>query len=134
MSALVLNGYNPAPHHRRNRRRERPGSRSRRSITRKSQIHDTCLEGLYDARDASLYLPSVKASPSLLLRQSFDQSWERWKAREAEEKSLAELDKTQLELEQRRLFGGDVDDDVSLCESMLQVVFHLFGGLDYADP
>lgn len=79
-------------------------------------------------------MPSVKASPSLLLRQSFDQSWERWKAREAEEKSLAELDKTQLELEQRRLFGGDVDDDVSLCESMLQVVFHLFGGLDYADP
>jgi hypothetical protein len=136
MSALVLNGYNPTPHHRQNRRRERPGSRSRRSITRKSQIHDTCLEGLYDARDASLYLPSVKSTPSPLLRQSFDQSWERWKAREAEEKALAELDKTHLDLEQeqRRLFGGDVGDDVSLCESMLQVVWHLFGGLDYADP
>lgn len=44
------------------------------------------------------------------------------------------MDKTQLEQEQQRLFGGDVDDDVSLCESMLQVVMHLFGGLDYADP
>lgn len=134
MSALVLNGYNPTPHHRQNRRRERPGSRSRRTITRKSQIQETCLEGIADARDASLYLPCVRATPSPLLRQSFDQSWEKWKAREAEQKALAELEQTQLELEQRRLFGGDVGDDVSLCESMLQVVLHLFGGLDYTDP
>ena len=115
-------------------RRIPAATRSRRTITRKSQIQDICLEGICDARDPSLHLPSDKPRPSPLPRQSFDQSWERWKAREAEEKALAEMDKTQLEMEQQRLFGGDVDDDVSLCESMLQVVMHLFGGLDYADP
>jgi hypothetical protein len=134
MSALVLNGYTVTPHQRQNRRRERPGSRSRRSITRKSLLQDMCREGFWDARDPTLHLPSDRATPSPLLRQSFDQSWEKWKAREAEQKALAEMDKTQLEQEQQRLFGGDVDDDVSLCESMLQVVMHLFGGLDYADP
>jgi len=40
----------------------------------------------------------------------------------------------QLEQEQIKLFGGELDDDVSLCEPMLQVVFHLFGGIDYTDP
>jgi hypothetical protein len=134
MTALVLNGFPPAPHQRQNRRRERPGSRTRRTLTRKSNIQDACVQGIYDARDATVYLPSDKPTPSPLLRQSFDQSWERWKAREAEQKALAEMDQTQLELEQQRLFGGDVDDDVSLCESMLQVVMDLFGDLDYADP
>lgn len=146
MSALVANGYHAAPHHRQNRRRERPGSRSRRSIPRKSLLAESCLiqdTGLeldYDARDTGPDISSVKTTPSPLLRQSFDQSWLRWKAREVELKAQAELetalrdDTTQLELEQQRLFGGDVGDDVSLCESMLQVVLHLFGGLDYADP
>lgn len=134
MTAVVLNGFTPTPHQRQNRRRERPGSRTRRSLTRKSNIHEACEQGIYDARDASVFLPSDKPTPSPLLRQSFDQSWERWKAREAEQKALAEMDQTQLEREQQWLFGGEVDDDVSLCASMLQVVMGLFGDLDYADP
>jgi len=68
------------------------------------------------------------------LRQNFDQSWQRWKAKQAEEKAVAEMDRMQLDQEQIKLFGGDVDDDVSLCESMLQVVFRLWGGIDYMDP
>jgi hypothetical protein len=145
MSALVASGYIAVPHHRQNRRRERPGSRSRRAVPRKSLLQESILiqdaiDGAYDSRDATLAQPHIKTTPSPLLRQSFDQSWEKWKAREAQQKAQAKLEKTlqndmtQLELEQLQLFGGDVGDDVSLCESMLQVVFHLFGGIDYADP
>ena len=81
-------------------------------------------------------LPSDKTRPSPLFRQNFDQSWQRWKARQAEEKALAEMDKLQLEQEQLRLFGGDVDDDVSLDlkPAMLSVVMRLFGDIDYIDP
>ena len=39
-----------------------------------------------------------------------------------------------LEQAQRQLFGGEVGDEVSLCESMLGVVVGLFGDLDYVDP
>lgn len=131
---MILNGYTATPHHRQNRRRERPGSRTRRTITRKSNIQIDFVEGLLDARDTSVPLPSDKTRPSPLLRQNFDQSWQKWKAREAEEKALAEMDKLQLEREQQRLFGGEVDDDVSLCPSMLRVVFNLFGDIDYIDP
>lgn len=109
---MVLNGYTTTPHHRQNRRRERPGSRTRRTITRKSNVQFDCVEGLLDARDTSVSLPSDRTRPSPLLRQNFDQSWQRWKAREAEERALAEMDKMQLlEQEQQRLFGGEVDDD-----------------------
>jgi hypothetical protein len=92
------------------------------------------VEGLEYARDINVPLPSDKTRPSPLLRQNFDQSWQRWKAREAEEQALAEMEKMQLEQEQQRLFGGEVDDDVSLCPSMLNVVLHLFGDIDYIDP
>jgi hypothetical protein len=129
-----MNGYTATPHHRQNRRRERPGSRTRRTITRKSNVQIDFVEGLLDARDTSVPLPSDKTRPSPLLRQNFDQSWQRWKAREAEERALTQMDKMQLEQEQQRLFGGDVDDDVSLCPSMLNVVFRLFGDIDYIDP
>jgi hypothetical protein len=129
-----MNGYTATPHHRQNRRRERPGSRTRRTITRKSNVQIDFVEGLLDARDTSVPLPSDKTRPSPLLRQNFDQSWQRWKAREAEERALTQMDKMQLEQEQQRLFGGDVDDDVSLCPSMLNVVFCLFGDIDYIDP
>jgi hypothetical protein len=131
----ILNGYNNAvPHHRQNRRRERPGSRTRRSITRKFNIRDECEQGILDARDSSIPLPSDKAKPSPLLRQSFDQSWRRWKVRQAEEEAQAEKDKLLLEQERVLLFGGEVDDDVSLCIPMLQVVMSLFGDIDYTDP
>ena len=102
-----VNGFTTTPHHRQNRRRERPGSRTRRTITRKSNVQFDCAEGLEYARDTSVPLPSDKTRPSPLLRQNFDQSWLRWKAREAEERTLAEMDKMQLEREQQRLFGGE---------------------------
>lgn len=131
----IFNGYtNAVPHHRQNRRRERPGSRTRRTISRKFNIRDECEQGILDARDTSIPLPSDKAKPSPLLRQNFDQSWQRWKARQAEEEAQAENDKLQLEQERVLLFGGEVDDDVSLCAPMLQVVMSLFGDIDYTDP
>jgi hypothetical protein len=129
-----MNGYTTTPHHRQNRRRERPGSRTRRTITRKSAFQSEYSEGILDARDASVPLPSDRTRPSPLFRQNFDQSWQRWKEREAEEKALAEMDKMQLEQEQLLLFGGDIDDDVSLCPAMLSVVMGLFGDIDYVDP
>ena len=135
----ILNGHtNATPHHRQNRRRERPGSRTRRTISRKSivqsNIRDDCEQGILDARDSTVPLPSDKAKPSPLLRQNFDQSWKRWKVRQAEEAAQAELSKLQLEQERVLLFGGEVDDDVSLCEPMLRVVMSLFGDIDYTDP
>jgi hypothetical protein len=129
-----VNGFTTTPHHRQNRRRERPGSRTRRTITRKSNVQFDCSEGLEYARDIDAPLPSDKTQPPPLLRQNFDQRWQRWKAREAEERALAQMDRMQLEREQQRLFGGEVDDDVSLCPSMLNVVLHLFGDIDYIDP
>ena len=126
-----------APHHRPNRRRERPGSRQRRSIDRKASIHRDSVEGIRDALDPSVRLLSDRARPSPLFLQSFDQTWRRWKARQAEEEARAELEKHRLQLkkEQLRLFGGEVDDDVSLFISeMLDVVLRLFGDIDYTDP
>ncbi|KAF4637908.1 hypothetical protein G7Y89_g170 [Cudoniella acicularis] len=131
----VTNGYTVTPHHRQNRRRERPGSRTRRTITRKANIQQEFAEGFIDAYDTSVSLPSDRARPSPLLRENFHQNWQRWKEREAEEKALAEMDKMQLEQEQQRLYGGDISDDVSLCSAMRDVVMFLFGGdIDYIDP
>lgn len=130
-----MNGFTVTPHHRQNRRRERPGSRGRRTVTRKSNIQNEYTEGMMDAYDSSVYLPSDNATPSPLLRENFHQNWQRWKAREAEEKAL-NTEKLQLEQEeQQRLYGGDISDDVSLCPAMLSVVMSLFDGdIDYIDP
>jgi len=134
---VIINGYGTVPHHRQNRRRERPGSRTRQT-TRKSRIQssirDEYHEGILDARDSAVVLPSDRSKPSPLLRLNFDQSWERWQARKAEEKSVAEMDQMQLEQEQIKMFGGELNDEVGLCEPMLQVVYFLFGGIDYQDP
>ncbi len=131
----VLNGYtNFMPSHRQNRRRERPGSRNRRTINRRFYVRDECEQGILDARDSTIPLPSDKAKPSPLMRQNFDQSWQRWKVRQVEEDAQAEKDKLQLDQERLLLFGGDLDDDVSLCVPMLRVVMSLFGDIDYTDP
>jgi hypothetical protein len=126
MSARVWDSSSPwsLPHrpHRPNRRRQRPGSCSRRVIT---HIQGTAPGGIYDTRDVRLYLSS-KATPSDL-QQSLDCNCVKFTATDAGEDE-------QLEQERRRLFGGVVGDDISLCGSMLEVVLHLFGGLDYADP
>ena len=130
-----MNGYTVTPHHRQNRRRERPGSRTRRTITRKANVQYDLNEGLLNARDATVSLPSDKTRPSPL-RQNFDQSWQRWKARQAEEKALEEMDKMQLEKEQELLLRAELGDDANLIpeSAMLSVVFHLFGDIDYIDP
>lgn len=106
-------------------------------MSRKNNLQYDCHEGLVDAKDPTVYLPSDKCKPSPLLHQNYTQSWQRWKAREAEEKALQEMEIRRMEQEQRRLFGGDVDDDVSfdlLCPAMLEVVFALWGDIDYTDP
>ncbi|KAH8658815.1 hypothetical protein BGZ60DRAFT_354649, partial [Tricladium varicosporioides] len=121
-------------HHRQNRRRERPGSRTRRTITRKANLQHELNEGFTDAYDSSVSLPTDRAKPSPLLRENFHQNWQRWKEREAEEQALAEMDRIQLEMEQQRLYGGEISDDVSLCAEMLGVVYSLFGDIDYIDP
>lgn len=51
----------------------------------------------------------------LKLRQYSERNWQRWKAREAEERALAEMDDVQqLEDEQRGLFRQSFSDDMSL--------------------
>ncbi|KAK2630265.1 hypothetical protein QTJ16_001085 [Diplocarpon rosae] len=129
-----MNGYTVTPHHRHNRRRERPGSRSRRTITRKADIAYDLREGLLDARDAEYNIPTDNTRPSPLLRQNFNQSWQRWQARKAEEKVLSKADMTQSEKEQLVRFGGELGDDVSLIPAMLDVLVSLFGDVDYVDP
>ncbi|TAQ83357.1 hypothetical protein B7494_g8316 [Chlorociboria aeruginascens] len=118
MDVTVLNPLPSGPtftepplHHRQNRRRERPGSRARRSISRRANLQSEYAEGVLDARDSTVSLPSDKSKPSPLLRLNFTASWQRWKAREAEERAMMEMKQLQLENEQRRFFGGDVDDD-----------------------
>merc|ERR1712000_388887 len=107
LSMVTMNGYTVTPHHRQNRRRERPGSRTRRTITRKANVQYDVYEGVLDARDTEVHLPSDIARPSPLLRQNFDQNWQRWKARQAEEKALAEMDRLQSEQEQLQFEIGD---------------------------
>ncbi|TGO17154.1 hypothetical protein BTUL_0020g00400 [Botrytis tulipae] len=153
----------PPIHHRQNRRRERPGSRARRTLSRKSALATDLNEGILEARDSDFYIPNHRTGtgPSPILRQSFDQSWMRWKARQAAElENLAvKQNMRQLEMErqtmmreakgmeeeelgkmQRRLFGGEEDDedvscDIDLCPAMLDVVMRLFDGeVDYLDP
>ncbi|KAG9230591.1 hypothetical protein BJ875DRAFT_150637 [Amylocarpus encephaloides] len=116
---------------RQNRRRERPGSRTRRTISRKANILDDCDKG---CPDANPFPPSSKASPRPLLRQDFDQCWQRWKLRQVKEEAQTEMDRLLLEQEQQRLFGGDSGDDGSLCLAILDVVMRLFGDIDYTDP
>ncbi|PQE12961.1 hypothetical protein CJF30_00002847 [Rutstroemia sp. NJR-2017a BBW] len=137
-TALPFSSLIPAPHHRKNRRRERPGSRARRSLSRKESLQSEVSEGLLEARDATLRLPSNRSRPSPVLRQNWEQSAARWRAREMEEK-IAEMVR-----EQRRMFGGEgegegedidgVGEDVDLCPAMLEVVLRLWGDVDYADP
>ncbi|ATZ54576.1 hypothetical protein BCIN_10g05670 [Botrytis cinerea B05.10] len=153
----------PPIHHRQNRRRERPGSRARRTISRKSALATDLNEGILEARDSDFYIPNHRpgSGPSPILRQSFDQSWMRWKARQAAELEHLAIKQNmrQLEMErqtmvreakgreeeelgkmQRRLFGGEEDDedvscDIDLCPAMLDVVMRLFDGeVDYLDP
>ncbi|KAF7879413.1 hypothetical protein EAF04_000609 [Stromatinia cepivora] len=136
-SILHTSNSSPPIQHRQNRRRERPGSRARRTISRKSTLTTDLNEGILEARDSTFYIPNHRPGngPSPLLRQNFDQSWMRWKARQAAELEMLAVKQNmkQLEMErqimigevkgreeeelgkmQRRLFGGEDDDDDSL--------------------
>ncbi|KAI9733455.1 MAG: hypothetical protein M1818_007203 [Claussenomyces sp. TS43310] len=113
----------------RNRRRERPGARTRHASSYRQAIRadidkDPCVAHY---RELDPFKPA-KPSP---LRQSLQQSWDNWKSREAEERAQAFLQRQQLEKEQCRLFGGHVDDDVSLLPGMLEVVRFLWGDIDF---
>ena len=119
---------------RQNRRRQRPGSRTRRTISRKANTLEDCDEGCPDSRDANPLPSSSKVNLRPLSRQDFDQCWQRWKVRRVEEESQTEMDRLLLEHGQQRLFGGDSGDDGSLCLAMLDVVMRLFGDIDYTDP
>lgn len=93
-------------------------------------------------------MPTYAPSPSPLLRQSFDASWMRWKARgnsisTTSSSGLSEGIDTwgeqALKMEERRIFGGGVEDDIEelgldLCPAMLDVVKFLWGDVDYTDP
>jgi hypothetical protein len=115
----AINSLTTAPNHRQNRRRQHPDSGTRRT-------------------EARSIITATKAAPRLLHRD-FDQCWQRWKVSQSEE-TQPEMDKLQQgqerqeRQERQRLFGGDGDDDGSLCIAMLDVVMRLFGDIDYTDP
>lgn len=107
---------------RHNRRRTRPRSRNRSTDVACSPVN-------------SLAYP-VAAGQSVPPCDSLDSiptacapSWHYgstvWQTRER----TLQLESTQLEAEQCRLFGGEPGDDVGLCYRMLEY----FGGLDYID-
>lgn len=120
----------PTPAFRKNRRRERPGARKRHALSRKLDLHADYNEGALLAHDPSLFPFDGHMSPGQ--HPSLEQSWLAWLAHE-DGKARAETPHEE-EDEQCRLFGGDADDDVSLCAHMLKVVYALWGDIDYTDP
>lgn len=80
------------------------------------------------------YAPFNKTKASPTRNDDFDQIWEQWQYRKAVDAAAADLKRTQLEQEQIKLCGGELDDDVSLCEPMVRVLMDLFGDIDYIDP
>lgn len=113
------------PFHRHNRRRERPGLRTRnfrKSLSNRESIQYDVAEGVSVARDCGIALPHELHCPSAC--PCSDYSWT----------GSGGAGSTDLEFEQRRLFGGEVGDDVSLLPAMLEVVLFLWGDIDYTDP
>lgn len=124
---VILSGQNNGviPNHsRQNRRRERPGSRTRRSINRrKSRLQSTILEDL----DEAYYMDNIEY-PERPDHETVQQIW--MPNQKIALATIEELEQVELE----RIFGGDSWDDVSLCEPMLRVLSYLFGDTDYTDP
>jgi len=112
----------------------------------KANLHESYTEDFSIAYSPEIPLPSDRARPSPLLRQNFDQSWQRWKCRQQAE----EREKALKMQEQFRTFHyvdgtgseGELDDydddeDVSAIpkENMERVLRLLFGGAtDYIVP
>lgn len=91
--------------------------------------------------DFPLNLPNHHSHAISRQHLNYDRNWKAWKQREEEGKVAAmEREKHSArgreKEEFKRLFGGVEDDDVSLCENMLGVVYSLFGEgcTDYIDP
>lgn len=120
---MVIPVTTPAPSFPKNRRRMRRGARKRHALSRKVDPRDEYYEGASLAHDTS-YLPPL-TSFRATHPQSLERSWLAWMAHEV---------RRDEEDEQCRLFGGNMDDDVSLCASMLGVVYALWGDIDYTDP
>lgn len=121
---MVIPGATPVPSFPKNRRRMRRGARKRHALSRKVDPRDEYLEGAFLAHDTA-FLPLSGPFPGGAQPQSLERSWLAWMAHEV---------RREEEDEQCRLFGGDADDDVSLCASMLGVVYALWGDIDYTDP
>lgn len=122
-----------ASHKRPTRRRERPGARARRAVARKSLQCNDITEG-YDLAHlptpiTSTYIPKIQTSKDLSWKQQEDAEIQR------EYEMMVDRERIEMAIMQRRFFGGDeADDDVSLLPAMLDVVYSLWGGIDYTDP
>ncbi|KAF2461974.1 hypothetical protein BDY21DRAFT_4784 [Lineolata rhizophorae] len=58
-----------------------------------------------------------------------------WQERAAlQRREQADCDERRRKENLVRVFGGEADDEVSLCEPMLKVVMALFDDIDYVDP
>lgn len=116
---------------RKNRRRERPGARKRHSL------HNDINDGLNLASDYTIVLPFKTHRSGMRQHQAYERNWKARKDREHEQR-LAVVDREKRanmdrqREEYTRLFGAGEDD--SLCESMLSVVYSLWGSIDYVDP
>lgn len=125
----------PASYRRTNRRRERPGARARRALSRKSALSNDISEG-FDIAYSPAKLPQGYPSSKRPYAHQ-DSYWGQKERAEIQEEyqAMLERERIELEMEQRRFFGGDeADDDVSLLPAMLDVVHFLWGGIDYVDP
>ena len=116
------------PFHRQNRRRQRPGARARKALSIRETHQHEFEEGLDVAEDPTIWLPSEKYPPCSCNGCYQMRNEELLRAKAEDERQ------EELENEQRRLFGGDVGDDVSLLPAMLDVVRFLWGDIDYIDP
>jgi hypothetical protein len=93
------------------------------------------LEGIELAKDNALHSPPYGRfeRPAIEWYYDYNQSWLDWKEREREGERKR-LKAAALVEEQQRMFGGEIGDEVSLCDAMLGVVISLFGDIDYIDP
>ena len=80
---------------------------------------------------SSASFPQPSPSPLPLASRStnhWHQTYSAWQDR------LRRQQEEALEAQRLRFFGGEVGDEVSLCEPMLKVVMDLFNDIDYVDP
>lgn len=105
---------------RHNRRRTRGGSKLALSFYPTDRI-----DSPESSIDKVSHIPKYAKHQDLTARH-WHNRYMAWQTRERRQRE--EQDK--LEAEQRRIFGGEAGDDVSLCYRMLEY----FGGLDYLEP